>query len=473
MLYLGAAGRLQPRNRNKRAIVRPDHFTEGNVTSAEVRPVEACLVDLFEHLEIERAHIAAGRLGLTDWQGLANRHPDRVASLTLINPPILDADRLRGLTSRVLAVAGDQGPTAEGSAKLLAELPDARSLLLRGFECHPWSDVIADRGSEIGPVMLGFLDRHPVPAVALPEGEGEAAGISYRIRGAGPPLILMPLDLAPSQWEPLISTLGARCCTITLGGPLVGVVGTLEARGRSTYLGLVRTVLDLVQIRPDEVILEVGGGSGVVLREIARRTAGANPIIDIDINPYLLREAASLATRAGLAERMTFREGSAEAIPLAADSVDVALSLTVMEEGDADRMLAELVRVTRPGGRIAVIVRSRDLPSWANLPIGAALRAKVDRPGLIGAGVAAAGCADASLHRRFHAAGLTGLRCFPQLVAMTPAEVSVFTIFQQQILATLTAEEAAEWRSAAAQAEAEGTFFIATGHHCSVGTKSA
>ena len=165
---------------------------------------------------------------------------------------------------------------------------------------------IAGFGGDGGPAsaaMLSFLDRHPAPTVALPEGDGEAAGISYRIRGAGPPLALMPLDLAPSQWEPLISTLGARCCTITLGGPLLGVVGTLEARGRSTYLGLVRTVLDLVQIRPDEVILEVGGGSGVVLREIARRAAGANPIIDIDINPYLLREAAALAQRAASLRR--------------------------------------------------------------------------------------------------------------------------------------------------------------------------
>jgi ubiquinone/menaquinone biosynthesis C-methylase UbiE len=221
------------------------------------------------------------------------------------------------------------------------------------------------------------------------------------------------------------------------------------------------------------VILEVGGGSGVVLREIARRTAGANSVIDVDINPYLLREAAILAKRAGLADRMTFREGSAEAIPLAAESVDVALSFTVMEEGDADRMLAELVRVTRPGGRVAAIVRSRDLPPWANLPISAALRAKVDRPGLIGAGVADAGCADASLYRRFYAAGLTELSCFPQLVAMTPAEVSRFTISQQQILATITAEEAAEWQSGAERAEAEGAFFIATGHHCAVGTKPA
>ena len=443
------------------------------MTSAEVRPVEACLVDLFEHFGVEKAHIAAGRLGLTDWQGLAARHPDRVASLTMINPPILDAGLIRGLASRILVVAGDRGPTAEGGRKLLADLPGTASHSLRGFECHPWSDVIAVHGSEIGSAMLGFLDRHPAPAVSLPEGEGEAAEISFRVRGAGPPLVLMPLDLAPSQWEPLISTLSGHYCTITLGGPLLGSVGLLEARGRSTYLGLVRTVLDLVRMQPGEVILEVGGGSGVVLREIAHRTAGANRIIDVDINPYLLREAASLAKQAGLAEPMTFQEGSAEAIPLAAESVDVALSFTVMEEGDADRMLAELVRVTRPGGRVAVIVRSCDMPSWANLPISAALRAQVDKPGLIGAGVAADGCADTSLYRRFHAAGLTELRCFPQLVAITPAEVSRFTISQQQILAMLTAEEAAEWRSAAAQAEAEGTFFIATAHHCAVGTKPA
>jgi len=284
--------------------------------------IEECLVNLFRHLRVGQAHIAVGRLGLTDWQGLAARYPDRVASLILINPPLLDMNPIRGLTSRMLVVAGDRGPTAEGAGRLRAELPGLASYSLRGFECHPWSDVIAEHGSEIAPVMRNFLDRHSVAAVALPEGEGEVGEISYRIRGAGPPLVLMPLDLAPSQWEPLISTLSQSYCTISLGGPLLGAVGLLEGRGRSTYLGLVRTVLDLVQIRPGEVILEIGGGSGVILREIARRTAGANSIIDIDINPYLLREAAVLAKRAGLAERITFREGSAEAIPLADESVN-------------------------------------------------------------------------------------------------------------------------------------------------------
>src|SRR5262249_9222744 len=154
-------------------------------------------------------------------------------------------------------------------------------------------------------------------------------------------------------------------------------------------------------IERGEAVLEVGGGSGVVVREIARRTQGANRIIDVDINPYLLREASSLARQAGFADRISFREGHAEAIPLPDNSIDVALSFTVMEEGDADQMLSELVRVTRPGGRVAVIVRAVDMPSWVNLPLSAAVRAKADEPGIASGGVAAAGCADTSLYRRF------------------------------------------------------------------------
>ena len=444
------------------------------MTTEAIHPVESCLIDLFQHLGIERAHIAAARMVRSDWHGLATVHSERVASLTLISPQMLDPCELAGLASRLLAVAGDQGPTAEGTVKLLANLPNATSHILRGYEYLPWSDVAAERGAEIGPAMLDFFGRidrgHPLAVMTLPEQQGEVAGISYRIRGAGPPLVLMPLDLAPAQWEPLIPQLTVQYCTITLSGPALGVVSLLEGRGRSVYLGVVRTVLDMVRIQPGQVILEVGCGSGVVLREIARRTAGANPIIGMDINPFLLGEAMKLAAREGLADRITLQEGHAEALPLAANSVDVALSCTVMEEGDADRMLGELVRVTRPGGRVGAIVRALDMPWWANLPLSGALRSKADRPGLIGAGAAAAGCADASLYNRFQAAGLTELNFFPQLVAVTPMVVAGM---EQQILATLTAAEASEWQEAAAPAKADGTFFIASPHHCAVGTKPA
>lgn len=435
--------------------------------------VEDSLIELFQALGIAQVHIAAGQLVVSDWLGLATRYPEHVASLILVSPRARsELDRLK---SRLLVITGDKGLSAQGPAKLLADLPSAAAHILRDYECLPWTDVIAERAADIAPAMLQFLDSHPLPPASLHAGEGEVGGITYRIRGSGPPLVLMPLDLAPSQWEPLIPGLSERYCTIALGGPLVGAVSLLEARGRSGYLSVVRTILDLADIKPGEVVLEVGGGSGVVLRELARRTAGANRIIDVDINPYLLREAAALAQREGLAEWMTFQEGSAEAIPLAADSVDVALSMTVMEEGDADRMLAELLRVTRPGGRIAAVVRSLDMPWWVNAPLSPALRAKVDRPGFIAtAGADQAGCADASLYRRFGSAGLTNLTFLPQLVAVTPdIESARLAAFEAQIVTGLTAEETAEWRVAVAAAKADRTFFIASPLHCAIGKKPA
>ena len=42
------------------------------------------------------------------------------------------------------------------------------------------------------------------------EPEGEVEGITYRAEGSGPPLLLFPLDLAPSQWDPLLAELTAR-----------------------------------------------------------------------------------------------------------------------------------------------------------------------------------------------------------------------------------------------------------------------
>jgi SAM-dependent methyltransferase len=442
------------------------------MTAEAVPAIEECLLALFDHLGLERAHIASGGPpAITDWQGLVARHADRVASLILPSPPLLDPSELQAVAGRLLIVAGDEGTSPLGANRLLAELPMAAAHFLRGYAWEPWSDVAVERGSEMQPVLFEFLDRHPLPACGLAEGEGEAAGITYRIRGAGPPLVLMPLALAPSQWEPLIVTLSARYCTISLGGPLLGVVGILEGRGRSPYLGLVRSVLDLVGIERGEIVLEIGGGSGVVLREIARRTGGANPIIDIDINPYLLREAKALATQAGLADLISFREGSAEAIPLADNSVDVALSFTVLEEGDAERMLAELVRVTKPGGRVAAIVRGTDMPGWVSPPLSDALRAKVMRPSITSGGKDPRGCGDTSLYPRFHAAGLTQLVCLPQFAALSADETSRITIFKQRVLAALDADERREWLSAVARAETDGTFSIAAPYHCAIGTK--
>jgi hypothetical protein len=75
-----------------------------------------------------------------------------------------------------------------------------------------------------------------------------------------------------------------------------------------------------------------------------------------------------------------------------------------------------------------------------------------------------------SLYRRLAALGLTGLKCFPQMVSVVPGSERIER-YQQQILAALTPAETATWHQAVAAAKADGTFFIAQTYHCAVATK--
>jgi SAM-dependent methyltransferase len=431
--------------------------------------VEVGLARLFDHFGIGAAHVA-GR-GSGDLKGFLARHPEHVASLSLLCPPVLDTAALKPIGNRLLVVTGDEGSNARRVRAALPALPAAASVVLAGYAGLLWSDIAAERGEPIAAALLDFVaGRAALPSIAPAEQEGEIAGLSYRVRGAGPPLILLPLDLSPGQWEPLISALARRYCTLTLGGALLGSVASLEERGRSSYIAVVRSLLDALAIAPGESVLEVGSGSGVIMRELARRTRGQNRLLGRDMNPFLLREARALARREGLLDRIDFAEGRAEALPLDDGAVDVALSSTVFEEGDADIMLRELVRVTRPGGRVGVTVRAVDMPFWVNLPLDPALKAKVDAPGIIGGGAAPKGVADMSLYRRFHDLGLTGLKCFPQLVSVVPGSERIER-YSQQILAALTAAETEAWHRAVAAATGDGTFFIAQAYHCAIATK--
>ena len=433
---------------------------------------EERLRQLLRHLGIDQAHFV-GRAALArDWTGLLTKCPEMFSSLTVIGGSG-DPQTVEHLAAKLLVVAGDQGPNAETVRSAMNRLPGAQLVSLRDYEILAWSDVARERTDEVGAAMLQSLARMNPPAsrgsAPLREGEGEVAGISYRIRGAGPPLVLLPFFLAPSQWEPLVPRLSEQYCTITLGGAALGAVAILESRGRAVgYLHMVRTLLEETQLHPGEAVLEVGCGTGVLDRWLARGTAGAHRITGVDINPYLLQEARALARQEGPEGAIEFRDGNAESLPFSDNSFEVTMSVTVIEEVNADRMLAEMVRVTKPGGRVAVIARAIDMPRLMNLSLSAGLKAKVEAPG---GGVAAQGCADASLYRRMHHTGLTRVKMLPQLPAFDRADAEVLDFMQNSFLPTLSQEEAREWHTARAQAEAEGTFFMTWPHHCAVGSK--
>lgn len=440
-------------------------MTTGMNTSVDER-----IVGILRQLGIERAHFASRNLG--DWRGLAVNHPEAIASLTLICPLGFDAMALAPLAERLLVFNGARGGSTETIGRNMAELPAASMITLDDYPyANNYADLAVERGGQITGGMLDSLaSRDNLPAVSVSASDGEADGIYYRVQGSGPPLVLLPLGAAPSQWDPVIAALSERYCVVTMSGPALGMVASLEGRGRTPgYLSAVGSIIDAADIKPGERLLEVGCGTGVLCRWVARRMGLQNPVAGVDVNRYFLREAAEIARREGMGDLVEFHEGRAEELPFDDNSMDVVFSSTVIQRVNADRMLPELVRVAKPGGRIAVLGHAHDMNRWVNLPLDAALKTRIESPPWVEDPGHPQGCDDSTLYQRFARLGLTNTRMYPFI--STFSEPTRLQFMQGGILPTLNAEEASQWRAAVAQAESDGTFFMSTPFHCAVGAK--
>jgi len=98
--------------------------------------------------------------------------------------------------------------------------------------------------------------------------------------------------------------------------------------------------------------LEVGCGTGAVTRVMAR-LADPGRAVGIDQSAERLEAGRAIAARTGL--EIHFEEGDANHLPLPATSFDFSFSRFLFEYlPDPPRALSELIRVTRPGGIVAV-----------------------------------------------------------------------------------------------------------------------
>jgi SAM-dependent methyltransferase len=431
------------------------------------------LIALMDHLGLDIAHF--GTAIPRDISGLAAEHPERLAGVVLCVPSRLDPAPFADIGDRLLMIAGESGPAAETTAAAAARLPGAERAVLAGYDAPgSWSDAVADRTEEIAERMISFLDRqtavgHRASALRPTAAEGSHAGISFRIEGAGPALMLLPFFLAPSQWAPAIPHLAERFTVVTLGGSHLGGVASLEDRARMpSYRAMFRSLIDAIAPRPGEKILEIGCGAGSLVRLLAKRLGDANPITGADVNPFLLREAAQLAKAEGLSSRIEFTEGNAESLPFAENSFDCAYSVTVFEECDAGRAIAAVMRVVRPGGRVGLVVRALDMPQWWNLALPEPILRKVSVPPR---SVAPAGIADRSLYRRMREAGFVDLVCFPSLVTLDRPGGPIWRNREDYVLSQLSLEELPLWHAERDKAEHDGLLFMAHPLHCAVGTK--
>jgi SAM-dependent methyltransferase len=431
------------------------------------------LASLMDHLRLEAACFATQMPG--DVAGLAEERPERISGLVLCVPTRLDPQPFERVAPRLLMIAGEMGLSAETTRHAHARLREAQRHILDRYDATGWSDVVADRPADVAGTMIRFLgsaaQQDPYPRRPFGRSpaahSGTHAGLTYRIEGHGPALILMPFLLAPSQWEPAVPELARYFTVIRLGGAHIGGVALLEDRAREpTYQAMFRTLVDLMAPQDGSRILDVGCGSGALDRLLAARLGQAARIDAIDVNPFLLREAADLAKE--FAGRIRFAPASALALPFADQTFDCVFSVTVLEECDADQAIAEMIRVARPGARIGLVVRAIDLPQWWNLSLPAEIKAKAEMPAR---SIAPGGVADASLYTRMRRAGLVDLRPFPMLITLDAPEGPIWRYREDHVLSQLSPAEAAVWFTARMAASQEGLLMHAHALHCAVATK--
>lgn len=153
---------------------------------------------------------------------------------------------------------------------------------------------------------------------------------------------------------------------------------------------------DLAELREGESVLDLGSGSGMDVFFAARRVGAGGRVVGVDFTAQQLAKARRLAADAGFGQ-VELCEGRIEAAPAADAEFDCVISNGVINLSPRkDRVFAEVARVLRPGGRLAIadIVSEQQLKEsivcdaglWASC-IGGAAQQDAYRAAIEGAGL--------------------------------------------------------------------------------------
>src|SRR5262249_10972004 len=103
-------------------------------------------------------------------------------------------------------------------------------------------------------------------------------------------------------------------------------------------------------------ILDICTGTGDLALAYDRAAAGRAPIIGADFSHEMLVRAVGKTYRRGAAERVRYVEADAQRLPFSDDLFQISsVAFGLRNVTDTERGIAEMVRVTRPGGKVAIL----------------------------------------------------------------------------------------------------------------------
>ncbi len=125
-----------------------------------------------------------------------------------------------------------------------------------------------------------------------------------------------------------------------------------------------RAMVASVEAEPDERVLDVASGTGLVARALVDRYRCQ--VVGLDQSaPMLARAHAKLLADPALAQRVELVEGEAEALPFANAEFDhLTFTYLLRYVDDPAATLRELARVVQPGGRLACLEFSMPHGAW-------------------------------------------------------------------------------------------------------------
>ncbi len=155
--------------------------------------------------------------------------------------------------------------------------------------------------------------------------------------------------------------------------------------------------VDLAGLSSGETVLDLGSGSGLDSFVAALKVGPKGAVVGLDMTDEQRRKAERLRDRHGFPQ-VSYLKGYIEDIPCADAGFDAVISNGVINlSADKARVFAEIARVLKPGGRLAIsdIVTERQLPDgvvgnatlWAAC-IGGAVQQDSYRAAIEAAGLA-------------------------------------------------------------------------------------